>query len=171
MLLLTEESLRKAEASSPNTFIVSLSWDPSPDSTVVAYNLYYGTNSGIYPNVINLNTVTNITVSGLQIGVTYYFAVTAVDTNTYESTFSNEVSYKKVAASLQLPLQMTPNGNFTLSGAGQANHSYDIQATGDFISWTTIGSTTADTIGSFSFTDTNATSFTQRFYRTSDSQP
>jgi hypothetical protein len=49
---------------------------------------------------------------------------------------------------------------------GPISHTYDIQATQDFKTWTVIGTVTVGTNGSAVFTDTNAPSFSRRFYRT-----
>jgi hypothetical protein len=55
---------------------------------------------------------------------------------------------------------------FILTVTGQVSHTYDIQATQDFKTWTVIGTVTVGTTGSLNFTDTNAPSFSKRFYRT-----
>jgi hypothetical protein len=56
---------------------VNLAWSPSLDTNVVGYNIYYGGLSGNYTNKINAGKGTNITISGLVAGATYYFAATA----------------------------------------------------------------------------------------------
>lgn len=69
---------------------VALSWNPSPDNTVVAYKIYYGTESGNYPNSASVGNVTNTTLTGLLNGTTYYFAAVAIDDLGSESLLSNE---------------------------------------------------------------------------------
>ena len=54
---------------------------------------------------------------------------------------------------------------------GLNSHTYDIQATQDFKTWTTIGTVTVGTGGSVDFTDTNKAYFSKRFYRIQDTQP
>jgi hypothetical protein len=49
---------------------------------------------------------------------------------------------------------------------GPINHTYDIQATQDFKTWKVIGTVMVGASGSLDFTDTNAASFSRRFYRT-----
>src|SRR5260370_41089664 len=53
---------------------VVLAWDPSTDPTVTGYNVYYGTASHAYTNVISAGATNSIVVSNLTSGVTYYFA-------------------------------------------------------------------------------------------------
>jgi Bacterial Ig domain/Fibronectin type III domain len=72
---------------------VTLAWDPSPDSAIAGYRLYEGVASQTYSNVIDVGNATTVTVSNLVSGVTYFFAVSAYDTNGQESELSAEVSY------------------------------------------------------------------------------
>jgi len=80
---------------------VRLSWDMDSYSGVAGYILYWSTNSfyiGTNPVVVpapgfqstNTGAATNITLSGLAVGQTYFFVVTAVNTNGFESLPSNE---------------------------------------------------------------------------------
>src|SRR6266481_7779941 len=72
---------------------VTLVWNPSPGTNVAGYNVYYGVASRTYTNKVNVGNVTNATISGLIVGTTYYFAVTAYDTYGLESDYSTEISY------------------------------------------------------------------------------
>lgn len=74
---------------------VTLAWDPNTtDPGIAGYNLYYGTTSGSYSVTNNVGSATNSIVSGLQSGVTYYFAVTCYNTSGLESPPSNEAVYQ-----------------------------------------------------------------------------
>ena len=76
----------------PSGARVNLIWDPSPDASVVKYNVYFGPATGTYTNMVSVNAPTNaLTVSGLGGGRKYYFAATAQDDLGAESSFSNEV--------------------------------------------------------------------------------
>jgi Bacterial Ig domain/Fibronectin type III domain len=80
---------------------VTLAWNPSTDTNVVGYNIYFGGASETYTNKISVATGTNAVVSGLVEGATYYFAATAYDSTGMESPFSNEASYS-------VPLSVIP---------------------------------------------------------------
>ena len=70
----------------------SLAWDANPQPEVAGYMLHYGAVSGAYTNVADVGKVTSYTVTNLQEGKPYYYAVTAYDAGRVESTFSNEVT-------------------------------------------------------------------------------
>lgn len=72
---------------------VTLAWNPSTDSSVTGYSLYYGGASGTYTNKTNTGSATNATVAGLMSGNTYFFAVTAYNSSGLESLPSAEVAY------------------------------------------------------------------------------
>jgi hypothetical protein len=61
---------------------------------VTGYRVYYGSSPGTYvqqPGAgISVGNFSSFIATGLQKGVTYYFAVTAVGSQGNESAFSNE---------------------------------------------------------------------------------
>jgi hypothetical protein len=145
---------------------VTLAWNPSPDTNVAGYNVYYGVASRTYTNVINAGNATNATVSGLVEGATYYFTAAAYNTLGLESDYSNETSYTASTAFARLQIRAAPARQVVLTVTGQIGHTYDIQATQNFTTWTVIGTVTVPAGGSLDFADTNAASFPKRFYRT-----
>ena len=52
-----------------------------------------GITNGTYTQVTDVQTATTYTVQNLTSGTTYYFAVTAYDSNGLQSPYSNQVSY------------------------------------------------------------------------------
>ncbi len=142
----------------------ALIWNPSSSPGVVGYRFYYGTASGNYTSSVVLGNVTTNAVSSLTSGVTYFFAVTAYDTNGLESGFSNESSFVPGVPTVQI--RTTPTRQFALTMSGLIGRNYDVQATQDFKTWTVVGTVTMGSGGSANFTDTNAASFSRRFYRT-----
>jgi hypothetical protein len=81
-------------ATAPVAHSVSLSWVAST-STVVGYNIYRGTVSGGPYALLNSSApdgALSYTDMAVTAGQTYYYVVTAVDSNGVESIVSNEVS-------------------------------------------------------------------------------
>lgn len=72
----------------------ALSWDSVTATNVAGYRVYYGTQSGAYLQKsgqgVDAGKVTSFTVTGLEGGSRYYFAVTAYNDLGYESGYSNE---------------------------------------------------------------------------------
>ncbi|MBN1155932.1 fibronectin type III domain-containing protein, partial [candidate division KSB1 bacterium] len=71
---------------------VSISWSANSEKDLRGYHLYYGKSSANYDTKIDVGTGTNYTVSNLDYGIRYFFAVTALDTAANESAYSQEVS-------------------------------------------------------------------------------
>ncbi len=72
-----------------------LEWDAVVQPGILGYRVYYGTASGNYLQAVGhgiyVGKVTTYTLTGLQIGSRYFFAVTTVDASGNESRFSSEV--------------------------------------------------------------------------------
>ena len=79
---------------------VTLAWDApttnedgTPLTDLAGYNIYYGTQPGIYGPPVNVGNVTQTDISlGPVEDVTYHFVATAFDQNGNESGYSNEVT-------------------------------------------------------------------------------
>ncbi len=115
LALLTVLSVMPAFAKS-----VTLSWDASP-SQVTGYKVYYDTQSnGIFEGIdaiegdspIDVGAVLTYTVTGLDDGEDYFFAVTAYDASGNESTYSN------IVASSATPSTPADNNAPVLSNIG-----------------------------------------------------
>lgn len=70
---------------------VNLAWDSSPDSNVLGYAIYAGTNSGDFRQRFDASSGTNITVRNLTEDE-WFFVATAYTAEGVESLPSNEVS-------------------------------------------------------------------------------
>jgi len=92
---------------------VVLDWDASVDPTVAGYNLYYGSASRGYTNVVAAGAATTAAVSNLTVGATYYFAATTYNLAGLESDYSAEVSYTVPAPNAAPTLD--PLGNLTIN--------------------------------------------------------
>lgn len=98
---------------------VDLKWDSSVESELVGYNLYYGKTSGMYTRRRTIGRVNQYRLDGLNNGEVYYFSITAYDSKSQESDYSDEVAiiinqplsstspYDEILASLfaRVPLQ------------------------------------------------------------------
>jgi hypothetical protein len=73
---------------------VALTWNASTSSNVVGYNVYRGTVSGGPYSRINssLDASTSYTDNTVAAGTTYYYVVTAVDSSSDESGYSNQTT-------------------------------------------------------------------------------
>jgi uncharacterized protein (UPF0333 family) len=104
---------------------VNLAWNRNSESTVTGYKVHYGTASRSYTTTVDVGNSITHTVSSLDAGKTYYFAVTAYDGTERESGYSNEVSYTTSMGctaparpgSISYPSSNT-TGSFTVSWAG-----------------------------------------------------
>src|ERR1017187_10271386 len=75
---------------------LALVWKPSISTNVIGYKLYYGGQSGVYTNIVDVGNATNCVVSNIQTNVTHYFATTAYDDMGVESQFStNELEWPR----------------------------------------------------------------------------
>src|SRR6266853_6545739 len=71
----------------------TLAWNPSAASDIAGYHVYQGTASRNYTQRIDAGNNLSTAASALTPGLTYYFAVSAYDTNGLESSLSREISY------------------------------------------------------------------------------
>jgi hypothetical protein len=78
----------------PATSSAMLTWNANTESDLAGYKVYRATAPGAYgaPIATLQGNVTGYVATGLQVGTTYYFVVTAYDNAGNESAYSNEVS-------------------------------------------------------------------------------
>jgi hypothetical protein len=150
---------------------VTLAWNPSSDPLVAGFNIYYGGASGVYTNKLSAGPATSLTISNLVIGATYYFAATTYSAAGAESALSGGVAYTVPVPPPTVQMAFTSPHQFVLNVTGLTGHIYDIMSTQDLKTWAVIGAVAAGAGGSFTFTDTNAASFSSRFYRILDTSP
>lgn len=73
---------------------VTLAWNPNSETNLAGYRLYWGTGSRGYQAYGTIPTGTETyTVTNINAGTKYYFAVTAFTDDGLESDYSDEVSY------------------------------------------------------------------------------
>jgi Fibronectin type III domain len=74
---------------------VTLTWTANREPDLAGYKIYVGTASGTYSfpgSAFVTGKVTSYTVSNLPMGQTYFFAISAYDSASNESSLSSEVS-------------------------------------------------------------------------------
>ena len=165
LFVLLHNPIKTLSATPPVSYSVGLEWDSSPSASVAGYRVYYGADSGNYTNSVTVGNVLAGTVSGLASGITYFFAVAAYTVSGLESDLSNGVSYAVPGPLATVRVGVAPNRQVTLTVTGQSGHTYGIEATQDFQTWTRVGTVTLGASGSVIFTDVNAKNLLKRFYR------
>jgi len=95
---------------------IALSWQPA-GSGIAGFNIYYGTRSRNYSNVVIVGNTNQAVISGLSFGTTYYFAAQEFDSAGYDSALSDEVSFVAGSATL------------TPVSIGRQGMSFDLQGT------------------------------------------
>jgi Fibronectin type III domain len=144
---------------------VSLGWSPSSDTNVIGYNVYYGTSSGDYTDEVAVGNILAATISNLTSGTTYYFAATAFDSAGDESDFSNESTFI-VPGSVALSAGVNPGDPMLIKFPVAPGHWYEVQASVDLQSWSTIWQTDVESSNIMAqFSDPDAGAFSSRFYR------
>lgn len=68
-----------------------ISWTIVDDSAV-SCRVYYGVASHVYTNFVQVGLTNHATISGLQSGIQYFFALTDLNSNGVESDYSVEIS-------------------------------------------------------------------------------
>ena len=138
------------------TVSTSLTWNPSPDPSVVGYNIYYGITNGVFTNMVSVGNVTNTTIQNLEPNTVYYFVAKAYDDAGNESLPSNEAAFANENGTpfenLSLLTQPSGLGNdqVTYSLAPGAPPGVTINPTTGILSWNlglaNAGSTNAVTV-------------------------
>jgi fibronectin type 3 domain-containing protein len=80
--------------SAPATSSATLNWNANTDTDLASYRIYISTTPGVYGAAVATvqKPTTTYLAAGLNVGTTYYFTLTAVDSAGNESLHSNEVS-------------------------------------------------------------------------------
>jgi hypothetical protein len=92
---------------------VTLEWDPNTEPDLAGYKVYYGVNGLSNPAFVDVDNHTVTTISGLDPGLNYSFAVTAYTTGRIESSYSNVVTIPPSVNSVTT----APVSSYTISDA------------------------------------------------------
>ena len=101
---------------------IELAWDPSTDSDVAGYKIYYGSVSGVYTSVLDAGNASTCTVTGLGPGTTY-FVCTAYTASGLESLPSAEISYTSTPDSQNQPPTLNQPPTVTVAGGASVSAS------------------------------------------------
>ncbi len=142
---------------------IQLAWDPSSSPDVVAYRVHVGTTPGGYSRSIRVGNVTSYTVTELEPGETYHFAVTAISWNELESDYSNPVSASLEEVSRPVLRGSMVGGAFQIVSDSPVTRTYIVDQSSDLREWTVLTTLIPDLEGRLSFT--NQPVGPQRFFR------
>lgn len=121
---------------------VTLGWDPNSSSSISGYNVYALEENTLLPTKTNVGLNTRATIGGLKEGLKYQFTVTAYNQLGLESLPSPPLLH-----SVPVPLELVrPTGtrkNFRLRFPVSPGRQYQLQASSDLKTWTTIWQTSS----------------------------
>ena len=124
---------------------VTLGWNANPETNIQRYELQWGSASGNRPNTVDAGTSLTASVSGLNPGSTYYFAVVARNSFGQVSQPSAEISYTVPGTLNTAPEAMA--ATLTLEEEGQAAITLSASdAEGDFLDYTIVSSPSKGTL-------------------------
>ena len=97
---------------------VTLAWNENADPIVTGYNIYFWIKGGNSTNRISVGKATNVTISNLVNGATYFFAATTYGASGVESPVSAAAVNQPPTLNLMTPTpnQQWTNGIFTATG-------------------------------------------------------
>jgi hypothetical protein len=114
-----DQSISCTFASDSTPAGVTLAWDPVTEPTSAKYRIHLGLASLSYDQHFEAGNATTYTLTGLEVGRTYYAAATTYVTSGGESGFSNEVSFtvttQAASASSSQAFAVTSSGGATAS--------------------------------------------------------
>lgn len=150
---------------------LTLAWDRSPSPDVVGYTVYYGTSSHSYTNSVQTGADVVYTIRALEEGTTYFFAVTAYDSNRTESDFSNEITYTVPVVQPAIQVSIMPGGQVMLKVTGRVGSTYRVLLSPDQRQWSTLATRTVGPEGSFELVKPPGTVDPYAFYRLVEVNP
>jgi fibronectin type 3 domain-containing protein len=147
---------------------VTLDWSDNNEADLSHYNVYRSTTSGCCWNLIYSSAVTSSYVDHTASnGTTYYYTVTAVDTNNNESVKSNEASAMPVNTAPAVPTGLTATaGDRSVALDWSDNTETDLRGYNVYRSLTSGSGYTsvATNITVSNFTDNTVTNGTRYYY-------
>jgi uncharacterized membrane protein YeiH len=134
---------------------VTLAWNANVDPSVAGYKLYYGNTSRTYGAPVDVGKVTQYTFTGIVEGKTYYFAVTAYDTNRNESAFSTELECFTLLPAAGAYGTISP-ANMLVISRGMSQSCIIAATTGYHVKDVLVDGTSVGAVTSYTFSNTTA---------------
>jgi fibronectin type 3 domain-containing protein len=151
---------------------VNLTWDANSESDLSEYRLYRGTSPEPTTQVATIAAGTeSYTDTDVSNGTTYYYRLTAVDTDGNESNFSNEVSATPEPGGGETPA--APTGLAATAGDGEVSLSWDANSESDLSEYRLYRGTSPEpttqvatiTEGNTTYDDPDVSNGTTYYYR------
>ncbi|MES2438001.1 MAG: choice-of-anchor D domain-containing protein [Verrucomicrobiota bacterium] len=101
-----------------STGSVTLAWDANPESDIAGYRVFYGITGGALDQSLVVGPATEVVLTGLEVGVTYYCAVQAFNTESVASPLSDEISFTLSGPALPGISLEEISGTVMLNGQG-----------------------------------------------------
>lgn len=154
-------------AGSAKADTVNLGWNAVTEAGIQGYRVYVGTTQDQFTQTYDTGTDTNYSVSGLETGKVYYFAVSTIGSTGLESELSDEITVTLEATPPITPpinppetsfgsaptLTGTP-GNMAISMNATAAGTYVLERSTDLKNWEVVSETQLDAPGPLEFQDT-----------------
>ena len=165
---------------------VILDWDANTEAGLAGYRVRHGVASGTYNQTKDVGNVTEVVLTEMTAGTTYYFVVSAYDIFGQEGPLSDEINFTPTAVTALVlePLPAPPAGDPGLtaamptvsdwSGLGTNGFRFvvtaapgqilTVYASSDMLNWELLGSFSNPT-GRFQAIDTAAGTSQTRYYQ------
>lgn len=120
---------------------VGLAWGRNTEPDIAGYRVYYGSSSGAYTSEMWAGDQTSVTISNLQEGLSYYFAVTATTTAGIESAPSEELVLHAHAEKVKLSIELAKpvsQGTAQIKVPTEVGRVYILESSQDLKSWAPI---------------------------------
>jgi hypothetical protein len=144
----------------------TLTWAPSPSSSVAGYAVYYGINGSSLSVRVDTGAVPTFTFYNLSASTTYFFYVVAYDSNGQESIPSPVITYQPPLVSpVALNFLSDGTANIWFRSAPGASCRVEFTSSLSAPSWQVLGTAVADSSGNASLFDPASGLPAMRFYR------
>jgi len=166
VVMLSRQTMVRAAVPGTVAAPCTLTWAPSPNSSVAGYAVYYGINGSSLTIRVDTGATPTVTFYNLSPSTTYFFYVVAYDTTGQESIPSPVITYQPPLIS-PVALNVLSNGiaNILFRAAPGASCRVEYTSTLTAPLWQVLGTAIADTNGNVSLFDPPSGRPAMRFYR------